>query len=172
MPFGVRNGAQTFQRFINHVLGEFDFVFLYVDDILISSSNNEDHKRHLRLVLKRLSELGVSINPDKCELGVPKIEFLGRQIDETGIKPSPGKVQAISDYPPPTSVKQLQRFLGMVNYYHRFIPKIAQLNAELYDHLTVLGKTKSKDFPWPENCNDAFVKIKEALANNTLLNHP
>lgn len=174
MPFGVRNGAQTFQRFINHILGDLDFVFTYVDDILISSKDSVQHKSHLRTVLHRLSEHGININKDKCELGKTSIEFLSCNIDANGITPTKDKVKAITDFPSPSSIRQLQRFLGMINYYHRFVPKMAEKNVVLYNHLANLTKDKRKlvkNFTWPDICEGAFKALKYSLANSTLLNH-
>lgn len=88
MPFGVRNGAQTFQRFMNDILEDFNFVFTYIDDILISSCNADEHKKHIRQVLPKLCEHGISIQQEKGELGKSEIEFLGCVINKFGILPS------------------------------------------------------------------------------------
>ena len=174
MPFGVRNGAQTFQRFINHILGDLPFVFTYIDDILISSSNAPEHTKHLQTVLKRLCDNGVSVNIEKCELGLSSVEFLGFCINSKGISPLLSKVDAIKEFPSPTSVKQLQRFLGMINYYHRFISKIASTAVSLYEHLKLFPTRKNKPktkFYWPENCEQAFKQLKTLLSDQTLLMH-
>nr|VZI49775.1 unnamed protein product [Spirometra erinaceieuropaei] len=81
MPFGLRNATQTFQKFIDHVLRGLPFVYAYIDDLLVASRNEEEHKEHLALVFNRLDKFGVVINPSKCVLGVPSLEFLGHQID-------------------------------------------------------------------------------------------
>ena len=177
MPFGVRNGAQTFQRFINHILRDLDFVFTYIDDILISSSNAEEHRKHIKIVLSRLCDYVISINPSKCELGVEKIEFLGFTIDKSGITSSTNKTKSITEIPSPTSVKQLERYLGILNYYHRFLPKIAENTSVLYNHLSKFKKKKSTkrttalQFEWTVECEKAFIATKQALAAKTLLNH-
>lgn len=173
MPFGVRNGSQTFQRFINQIVGDLDFVFAYIDDLLISSKDTETHKKHIRIVLKRLADYGISINREKCELGVESIEFLSHKIDKNGIAPSPSKIEAIVNFPTPTSTKSLQRFLGMINYYHRFIPNMANESAMLYDLLSEKkDKNKPKQFTWSVEGQEAFENLKCALANNTLLVYP
>nr|VZI31480.1 unnamed protein product [Spirometra erinaceieuropaei] len=114
MPFGLRNAAQTFQRFIDHVLRGLPFVYAYIDDLLVASRNEEENKERLALVFDRLDKFGVVINSSKCVLGVPSLEFLGHQVDSEGLRPLPSKVEAVRNFPPPTSKRQLQRFLGML----------------------------------------------------------
>lgn len=175
MPFGLRNAAQTFQRFINKICEDLDFVFSYIDDLLVASRNEEEHKRHLRTLFKRLSDYGVNINSSKCLFGQSALTFLGYHISAEGISPSTEKVKAIETFDPPTSVTRLQKFLGMINYYHRFIPGLARILIPLYDHLTAITKTnkgKNFDFPWPPSCQETFLKAKDALTNAVLLNFP
>nr|VZI49822.1 unnamed protein product [Spirometra erinaceieuropaei] len=106
MPFGLRNAAQTFQRFIDHVLRGLPFVYAYTDDLLVASRNEEEHKDHLALVFDRLDKFGVVINPSKCVLGVPSLEFLGHQVDSEVLRPLPSKVEAVRNFPSPTSKRQ------------------------------------------------------------------
>ena len=127
MPFGLRNAAQTFQRFIDMVLHGLHFCYAYIDDLLIASHNAEEHETHLRLVLQRLSDHGIVINPRKCKFGVPTLQFLGHQVDSTGIRPLDDKVKAIRDFPKPNSQRKLREFLGLVNFYHRFLPHCAAI---------------------------------------------
>nr|VZI35993.1 unnamed protein product [Spirometra erinaceieuropaei] len=136
MPFGLRNAAQTFQRFIDRVLRGLPFVYAYIDDLLVASRNAEEHKEHLALVFDRLDQFGVVINPSKCVLGVPSLDFLGHHVDAQGLRPLSSKVEAIRDFPPPTSKRQLQRFLGMVNFYRRFLPNCADLMLPLTNLLS------------------------------------
>lgn len=175
MPFGVRNGAQTFQRLVNCIFNDLDFVFAYLDDILIGSKNADEHKQHLRTVLQRLTEYGLNINPTKCELGKPRLTFLSCEVSEKGISPGIERIKAISEFPCPSSVKHLQRFLGMVNHYHRFLPTAAEQSAILYDHVKVFTtgkKANQKKFFWPSSCNESFLALKESLANYTMLSYP
>ncbi|BHF75405.1 hypothetical protein SprV_0501850100 [Sparganum proliferum] len=131
MPFDLRNAAQTFHRFIDHVLRGLPFVYAYIGDLLVASRNEEVHKEHLALVFDRLDKFGVVVNPSKCVLGVPSLEFLGHQVDSEGLRPLPSKVEAVRNFPSPTSKRQLQRFLGMVNFYRRFLPNCADLMLPL-----------------------------------------
>nr|VZI45144.1 unnamed protein product [Spirometra erinaceieuropaei] len=125
MPFGLRNASQTFQRFIDRVLRGLPFVYVYIDDVIVASRDAEEHLQHLTLLFDRFQQFDVTLHPAKCVLGVTSFEFLGHLIDSNGIRPLPSKVAAIRDFPPSTSKRQLQRFLGMGNFYRRFLPNCA-----------------------------------------------
>lgn len=98
MPFGLKNAAQTFQRFMDQVLRGLPFCYVYIDDLLIASETPEQHKEHLCAVFERLQHQGIIINPQKCKFCVASLEFLGHLVDSSGIHPLPDKVQAITDY--------------------------------------------------------------------------
>ncbi|CAH8465108.1 unnamed protein product [Dicrocoelium dendriticum] len=168
MPFGLRNAAQTFQRFIHDVTRGLDFAYPYVDDILVASASKSQHLEHLRTLFQRLSDRGVTLNPSKCELGKSSIEFLGHRISATGIEPLSQKVTAIKDFPEPTSFKQLKRFLGIVNYYRRFIPCCARIMQPLTDLL----RGNQRSFVFTKSARLAFSNLKDAIANAALLAHP
>ncbi|BHF84632.1 hypothetical protein SprV_0902778300 [Sparganum proliferum] len=168
MPFGLRNAAQTFQRFIDRVLRGLPFVYAYIDDLLVASRNAEEHKENLALVFDRLDQFGVVIDPSKCVLGVPSLDFLGHHVDAQGLRPLSSKVEAIRDFPPPTSKRQLQRFLGMVNFYRRFLPNCADLMLPLTNMLSV----PKGPLELTGEALTAFEKIKNSLADATLLTHP
>ncbi|BHF66544.1 hypothetical protein SprV_0200956500 [Sparganum proliferum] len=168
MSFGLRNAAQTFQRFIDHVLRGLPFVYAYNDDLLVASRNEEEHKEHLALVFDRLDKFGVVINPSKCVLGVPSLEFLGHQVDSEGLRPLPSKVDAVRNFPPPTSKRQLQRFLGMVNFYRRFLPNCADLMLPLTNMLS--GPKGPLELTG--EALTTFKRIKNSLADATLLTNP
>jgi hypothetical protein len=123
MSFGLRNAAQTFQRFMDSLFKHLPFVFCYLDDLIIASRTLEEHHEHLRQIFTILEENGLQINPAKCVFAA--LEFLGHRVDQHGVRPLQRHVQAISEFPPPQDVKQLQQFLGMVNFYRRFLPGIA-----------------------------------------------
>ena len=172
MPFGLRNAAQTFQRFIDRVTRDLDFVYCYIDDILVASESPDQHHDHLRQLFSRLREYGVVINPDKCEFGVEQLDFLGHHIDNQGCHPLPEKVASIGDFPEPTSLKQLRAFLGMVNFYRRFIPHCAAILTPLTNLLRKQPPRSRKPLPWSSECTTAFGAIKDALSNATMLMHP
>lgn len=171
MSFGLRNAAQTFQRFIDEVLRGMDFTYAYIDDILVASSSQEEHLRHLEILFRRLKEFGVVINPAKCVFGQPHVKFLGYMVSNCGTEPSPAKVQVIRDYPRPNNMKQLRQFLGALNFYRRFIPKAAELQAPLNSLLQ--GNVKGKiAVQWTPEAQAAFDASKESLAQAALLAHP
>ena len=103
MPFGLRNAAQTFQRFMDQVLRDLPFAYAYIDDVLIASTTREEHLEHLRAVFERLTAHGIIINPNKCVFGVSELDFLGHHIHRNGITPLQSKVQAVMDFPQPTT---------------------------------------------------------------------
>lgn len=172
MTFGLRNAAQTFQRFIDEVVRGLDFVFVYIDDILIFSTNEEEHAKHLRILFQRLLEHGVVINPAKCVFGQTEVTFLGHLVTADGSKPLADKVSAINDLPPPETLTQLRRFLGMMNFYRRFIRGASDAQTALNAVLSGPKKPKNTPVTWTEELERGFARCKEALANAALLAHP
>ena len=168
MPFGLKNAAQSFQRLMDSILRDIPSVFIYLDDILVFSKNKKEHAEHLRNVLKVLSDAGMIVQASKCVFGVPEITFLGHHVSPAGIKPLPDRVAAIQNFPVPSTKKKLQMFLGMVNFYHRFMPNLADKLHPLHDACKGRGQTIS----WTENCQHAFDRAKESLASAALLQHP
>ncbi|KAJ8371596.1 hypothetical protein AAFF_G00306820 [Aldrovandia affinis] len=111
-----------------------------VHDILVASVTSDEHQAHLRALFARLSEHGLIINLAKCQFGVPVVDFLGHRVTQEGAVPLPSKVEAIQKFPRPVTVRALQEFLGMVNFYHRFIPRAARLMLPLYAALKGAGE--------------------------------
>lgn len=123
---------------MDSVLCDLPFLFVYLDDILVASTSQAEHVAHLRAFFQRLSQHGLIINPAKCQFGLPTIDFLGHRVTRYGAVPLPEKVEAIASFPRPVTVKALQEFLGMVNFYHRKRAfenvKSALANATLLGH--------------------------------------
>lgn len=179
MPFGLRNAAQTFQRFMHEVIYGFDFLFIYLDDVLIASHSIEEHKEHLRLVFQRLIDYGLRIKTSKCIFGVTELDFLGHTIKPNGFQPTNQRVEAIKNFPEPKSVKQAQRFVGMINFYRRFIPNLAHMLAPIQGLIALHAKKRKsrkpdvdRTFVWSPECAKSFVDAKNALASATLLVYP
>ncbi|CAH2226313.1 jg18631 [Pararge aegeria aegeria] len=171
MTFDLRNVGETFQRFVDEMMRGLDFVYCYLDDFLIFSRDEAEHENHLRQVFTRLREYGMVINVSKCVFGAPEVTFLGYHISESGTKPLDTKIQAIRDFPPPKDVRALRRFLGMANFYRRFLPNAAQTQAPL--NALLMGTVKgSAPINLTGDALKAFSATKESLSNAALLAHP
>ncbi|GFX82906.1 hypothetical protein TNCV_2640411 [Trichonephila clavipes] len=181
MQFGLCNAASTFQRFIDEVTRGLKGVYAFIDDILIASQNVQEHTTNLRALFERLDYYGLTIKPSKCTFGVDSLKFLGFQVSSEGISPLPDRVNAIQNFPRPNTLTQLRRFLGMFNFYRRFIPKAAHILAPLIKFLEGHTNKKKPCHPsknpqtpleWTEEAENSFTAAKTALADATLLKHP
>ena len=178
-PFGLRNSGQTFQRFIDYVTRGFDFVFVYLDDLLVTIYKFTITKNICKFFFARLAEYGIIIAPEKCQFGTAEVSFSGHYVCAEGISPLPSAVDSIVNFVKPEKQRALRRYLGMVNYYHRFIPQCAAKLTPLINLLqaandghTGLSPKSNFDLKWDENAESAFSESKQILANATLLVHP
>lgn len=173
MPYGLRNSAQTFQRFVDQILQGLDLVFVYIDDILIASNTLTEHENHLRIVFNRLEKHGLTINPLKCHFGKKVVQFLGFNVSCEGLKPLPDRITTIQNYKKPTTVKELRRFLGIINFYRRHIKRAAEYQAPLTNLLH--NKTKKNDnseIQWSPEADEAFENCKQSLVESCTLAYP
>ena len=108
---------------MDQVLRGLDFCYVYIDNVLITSHSPQEHKENLHQVLQCFELYGILINQPKCMLGIQELPFSGHCINKLGVSPLPDQVQVIKDFPQPSTLRQLRTFLGLVNFYHRFIPK-------------------------------------------------
>nr|CAB3263144.1 uncharacterized protein LOC104265615 [Phallusia mammillata] len=172
MSFGLCNAGQTFQRFINQVVRGLDkFCFAYMDDLLIASKSQEEHIEHLRQVFQRLQSYGLLINKGKSVFGKSEVTFLGHCLTPSGFKPIEARVRAIREYPRPTNVNELRRFLGMYNFYRKFVPHAAESLQHLNGMLSG-NKTKKQKLEWEPHLIAAFEDAKTKLSDKTLLTYP
>ena len=171
MPFGLRNATQTFQRFIDEVLRDLPFCCTYIDDVLIASKNSEEHKQYLKEVFQRFTKYGILLNPSKCEFGASELTFLGHCLNSQGVRPLEDKVSAIREFPQPSSQRKLREFLGLVNFYHHFIPHCAHTLQPLNDLLNRTPGNK-QTILWDNQATQAFTNIKQAIADASVLVHP
>jgi transposase InsO family protein len=171
MTFGMRNAGNTFQRLMDRVLAGADFAFPYLDDIFISSKSEEEHRRHLMAVLQRLQAAGLAANAEKCEFGKSELDFLGHRVSAAGIEPLPDRVQAIMDHPEPVTVKDMQNFLGVTNFYRRFVPAAARTNKPLTEALRGSPRPNTP-VTWTAEMRTAFQAAKDALRAATGLAFP
>jgi hypothetical protein len=170
-PFVLCNAAQAFQRIMDTTLAGRPFIFVYIDNILVASATREQHLRDLREVFESLAANSLSIKPSKCLFGQEVVSFLDHEVDANGVRPQTSKVDAVKRFPQPETVKGLQGFLGMVNYYHRFIPRAARVMQPMYDLLK--GKpARNAVVDWTAEAKAAFTSTKAALASATMLVHP
>lgn len=169
MPFGLTGAPMTFQRLIDRVLGEAKWAhaLAYLDDIVVYSRTFEDHLRHLEDVLEKLRAAGITLNPKKAQVAETCISLLGFTINSGRVSPNPDKLEAILEYPAPTDVSTLRRFLGMVNYYRQFIGGCAALQAPLTQLLR-----KSVRWSWGPEQDAAFSQLSKALADTADLKLP
>lgn len=172
MPFGLCNASQTFQRLIHQVLRGLDFVFPYLDDLLIASANMEEHRKHVKIVFERLRQFGLTINVSKCEFAVEQIKFLGHLITPKGIHPLPDKVKAIKEYAKPKLAKELKKFLAMINFYRKFLPNAVNNQMKLQAMIKGNIKNDKTVLAWSTETEEAFERCKDELANAALLAFP
>ena len=171
MLFGFRNAAQTFQRFIDAVIRGLPFVYAYIDDLLVASSSEEEHMRHLHKLFQRLMQYGEVIKHRKCKFGATSLSFLGHIIDKDGIRPLPEKVKSIMDYAAPTSLRTLREFLGLIDFYWRFLTHCAETAHPLTDLLRHRTK-KNETINLTEHELSSFSNLKQILVEATMLVFP
>jgi Reverse transcriptase (RNA-dependent DNA polymerase) len=165
MPFGQKNDISKTHgpRFL-----WLPYSFVYLDDLLVASRSVEDHRRHLREVLRRLQENGLVVNCDKCVFGQRQVEFLGHTIAAGGISPLSDKVAAIWRFPRPSTVRELQAFLGLFNFYRRFVPAAAPILRPLTD-VRNSSPSGTAAVPWSAASMAAFEVAQTALVDTALL---
>ncbi len=169
MPFGLSNSPAVFQALVNDVLRDMvdQFIYVYLDDILIFSSSLQEHVQHVRRVLQRLLENGLFVKAEKCAFHAQSVPFLGFIVSPEGVRMDPDKVKAVVSWPTPDSRKALQRFLGFANFYRRFIRNFSQLAAPL----TALTSTKMA-FRWSNAAEAAFTKLRSRFVSASILRAP
>jgi hypothetical protein len=123
VPFGLTNAPATFMCLMNNVLGKFldKFVLVFIDDILIYSKNKEEHEKHLRLILQVLREHQLYAKFNKCDFFQKQVHYLGHDISKEGVAMDPDKIRSIMEWPTPKVVSDVRSFMGLVEYYRRFI---------------------------------------------------
>ena len=168
MPFGLSNAPAAFQRFVNEIFSDMldVCVVVYLDDILIYSDNPEEHRKHVREVLRRLRKHQLFARADKCEFHADSVEYLGYILSSEGLTMAQDKIRTVLEWPEPRKVRDIQSFLGFANFYRRFIANYSE---------TVLPLTRltRKSVPWDftEDCRKAFNALKQAFTSAPVLSH-
>lgn len=166
MPFGLCNAPSVYQRAINAALGDYrdNIALVYIDDILVLSESVQQGLINLKLVLTRLTRAGFSLNISKCSFLKTKIEYLGNIIENSTVRPSPRKIQALTDSAIPKNVKEVRQFNGLAGYFRKFVPNFSKIMAPLYN----LTKT-NVNFHWTEQHDFARRQIINILTSSPVL---
>jgi transposase InsO family protein len=169
MPFGLRNAPATFQKMMDGVLRGLKPTqcMVYLDDVIVFSNGIKEHAERLRRVFEKLREAKLSLKFEKCHFALAEVKYLGHIISREGVHPDPEKIEAVKNFPIPSSVKELQSFLGLSNYYRRFVDGY----AEMARPLTRLLK-KGTAFTWTPECQEAMRNLKDALTQSPVLVYP
>jgi hypothetical protein len=169
MPFGLTNAPAAFMDLMNRVFQPYldQFVIVFIDDILVYSKSQEEHERHLRIVLQTLQEKQLYAKFSKCEFWLEKVVFLGHVVSSEGIFVDPNKVEAVLNWSRPTNVAEIRSFLGLAGYYRRFVEGFSQIAAPL-THLT----RKGVKFEWSNACEESFQELKQRLVTAPVLTIP
>ena len=166
LPFGIKTAPALFQRTMETLLRDLPYVCVYIDDILVTGTDEHNHLNNLELVLQRLESAGLTLQKSKCIFTATSVEYLGNVIDKNGLHPSPSKVQAIKQAPQPTNVNELKSFLRLMKYYHKFLPNLSTSLASLH---SLLRKNCCRN--WSAENPEAFTKVKSLLQSPSLLVH-
>ena len=172
MPFGLTNAPATFQRLMETCLGDLNlhWCIIYLDDIVIFSKDLASHLKRLKAVFQKLEEAGLKLKPSKCELFWRQLTYLGHVISAKGVATDEDKIEAIKYWPMPTTVMEVQSFLGFMVYCCRFIPKFAQVAWPLHELTSGenVGKKKAA-IKWDSRCQQAFDDLKKLCTTVPIL---
>jgi cleavage and polyadenylation specificity factor subunit 1 len=171
MPFGLRNAGSSFQRMMDRVIAGLPFAYVYLDDLRVASVGTPNHLLHLQQVFERLRAFGLVISLEKCSFCVPAFDFLGHHVSAAGARPLASYVAAVQERLPPTTVRELQIFLGLINFYRRFLPAAARILLPLTDALRG-NRAATEPLQWTPAMEEAFQAAKRCLAEATWLAHP
>jgi hypothetical protein len=169
MSFGLTNAPACFMETMNNMFHPYldNFVVVFIDDILIFSKTEEDHARHLRIVLETLRQQNFYAKLKKCEFWLSEVGFLGHVINQHGMSVDPSKISTVVDWARPTNVKEVRSFLGFAGYYRRFVKNFSTIAKPM----TKLTQVNSK-FLWDEACEKSFCYLKERLVTAPILALP
>ena len=169
MPFGLKGAPATFQRLMTKVLGPYlyEFVMVYLDDIIIFFQTIDEHLQHMRKVLEALRQAGLKLKLEKCEFAKKQLKYLGFIISEFSIKPDPEKVRAIVDQPALTNQTQIRSFLGMIRFFRNHIQGFSTIAAPMTNLLV-----KETPFIWKQEQQQAFERLKQIINMMPVLVHP
>jgi hypothetical protein len=169
MPYGLKGAPATFQRLMSTVFSGMQGLeaLVYLDDVITWGETLKAYNDKLREVLARLRMHNLKLQPDKCEFLRKEVTYLGHRLTTEGLLPDPNKIRAVKDFPTPTNTRQLKGFLGLAGYYRKFIPNFGDIAKPLTSLLR-----KNTPYVWDQKTNEAFIKFKELLIIEPLLQYP
>lgn len=139
-------------------------VLVYVDDILIFSKTFEEHLTHLEQVFSRLKKANLTLKPSKCRFGVAKVNYLGHVLSKDGVQVDNSKIEIVQNYPAPNNQHEVRQFLGLCNFYRKFVKDYAKITVPINELLH-----KNYEFKWTDKCQTAFDTLKSALTSAPIL---
>lgn len=164
LPFGITVAPEVFQRMNENIFGDIEGVFIYIDDILVTGKTEEEHNRRLEIVMQRAKLNNIIFNSEKLQYKVPEVSFLGHLFNSDGVKSDPNRVKAIVEMKSPNSKKELQRYLGMINYLRSFIPNLASITEPLRHLLK-----NNVSFLWSKCHQNAVSNLQKLITNTPIL---
>ncbi|MES9881967.1 MAG: reverse transcriptase domain-containing protein [Sedimenticola sp.] len=169
LPFGLMNSPMAFSLVMNEVLRgiNFKFALCYIDDVLIHSQSFDEHLNHLSQVFTRFREANLRLKPSKCCFAAKEVKYLGHRFSKDGMSVDQEKIEAVKSYPEPKSQREVRSFLGLCNYYRRFVKSFADIARPLNSTLC-----KNAKFEWTDECRDSFNTLKKALTEAPILVFP
>lgn len=171
IPFGLTNAPSVFMRAMTHVFQDMigKFVHIYLDDILVYSKTPEEHEAHLEAVLTRLAEYQLYARLEKCNFNMPEVLFLGHMVGRDGIRVDPRKIEIVRSWPTPKTQSELRSFLGLANYFRRFVHAYSSIAKPLH---ALTGKTQWSADSWTSQCQESFDLLKGKLTTAPTLAMP
>ncbi|UYV76686.1 K02A2.6-like, partial [Cordylochernes scorpioides] len=166
LPFGIKSGATIFQRTMDNIFSGLKNVIIYLDDILIASSDVNEHISDIETVMNKLSDFNFSINKEKSLFFVDEINYLGHRINKNGIYPLEDKLDSIKKCPKPSNISELKSFLGMLSFYSKFVRNLSIQANPLFSLLK-----RSYNWNWKNEHDQAFEKCKNLISTKTCLTH-
>lgn len=166
LPYGIKTAPSLWQRAVENVLRGIEGIHIYYDDILVAGRNIEEHNRRLELVFQRIAEHGLKLKLAKCSFLQSEVSYLGHVIDGKGTRPNPAKLDSILQTEAPKDKSKIRSYLGLLNFYRRYLPGLAETVAPMH----ALLKNHVK-FDWSEKVNQSFEQSKTLLRESRLLVH-
>ncbi|KAK4328659.1 hypothetical protein Pmani_000967 [Petrolisthes manimaculis] len=166
LAFGIHSAVAIFQRMLSNLLAGLPHVTVFLDDVVVGGVTEAEHDSTLREVLRRMSASGLRLNRAKCQLRLPEVTYLGHRVSSKGVEPTDDKTQAIVQAPAPTDVKSLRAWLGLINYYSRFLKNLASILSPLYKLLK-----DGQEWEWNREQSEAFQAAKKLLLKSNCLAH-